>query len=338
MSVVLFGCGWQGLRHVKALEELSVNLDCIVDVNPEGVYNSLPYYPKGNIYDNADTCFSKHKPDIAIIATNSSSRLECIKKCVNYGIKKIFCEKPMATNLKDAAEIVKITEENNCLLAVNHLRRWSPNHLKMKSLIDSDVIGDIKHIYFQCGSTGLGNVVSHVIDNIRYYTDSEIKWVIGQIDDTGTINPRGSQYKDPGGWGMLKLINGTRVFIDTSEDTGVPHVFEMVGTYGRIVIEEMNNHWKVLSREDKGREEPLTRYPTPLFEVEIFNPLEWDVTKFTKNGLKELIFENKTSCSGNDGYRAIESLVAMHISDSQGCEKIRLPLVKNNKSFDVPWA
>jgi predicted dehydrogenase len=338
MGIVLFGCGWQGRRHVVALQQLSVKLDCIVDVNPDGVHRSLPDYQKENIYSDSDLCFANHHPEMAIIATNSSSRLDCVKKCVDHGIKKIFCEKPMATNLIDAAEMIKITKENDCLLAVNHLRRWSPNHLKMKSLIDSDVIGDIKHIYFQCGSTGLGNVVSHVIDNIRYYTDSDIEWVIGQIDATGTLNPRGSQYKDPGGWGMLKLMDGTRVFIDTCENTGVPHVFEMVGTYGRIVIEEMNNHWQVLSRSDKGREEPLTKYPTPLFGVEFFNPLEWDVTAFTKNGLKELIFENKTSCSGYDGYKAIECLIAMHLSDSRGGEKIKLPLVNNDMSFDVPWA
>ena len=38
MNAVIFGCGWQGMRHVKILKELSVNLECIVDINPDGVY------------------------------------------------------------------------------------------------------------------------------------------------------------------------------------------------------------------------------------------------------------------------------------------------------------
>ena len=49
MNAVIFGCGWQGLRYVKALNELDVNLDCIVDINPAAVSKSLPDFPKDNI-------------------------------------------------------------------------------------------------------------------------------------------------------------------------------------------------------------------------------------------------------------------------------------------------
>ena len=246
MNAVIFGCGWQGMRHVKILKELSVNLECIVDINPKGVYNSFPDFPKNNIYEDTDLCFKNHKPDVAIIATDSASRIDCVKKSVEYGVKKIFCEKPMATNLNDAATMIKITEENGCLLAINHLRRWSPNHIALKKLLDKGIIGTIKHIYFQSGSTGLGNVVSHIIDNIRFYTDSELEWVLGFLDKTGTPNIRGSHFNDPAGWGMILMKDGTRIFIDTFEDTGVPHVFEIVGTFGRVVIEEMNNHWHII--------------------------------------------------------------------------------------------
>ena len=80
MGIVLFGCGWQGRRHVVALQQLSVKLDCIVDVNPDGVHRSLPDYQKENIYSDSDLCFANHHPEMAIIATNSSSRLDCVKK------------------------------------------------------------------------------------------------------------------------------------------------------------------------------------------------------------------------------------------------------------------
>ena len=338
MNVVIFGCGWQGLRHVKALDELNINLECIVDINPKGVHNSLPDFPKDNVYKDADLCFKNHKPDVAIIATNSSSRLSCIKKCVEYGIKKIFCEKPMATNLNDADEMIRITEQNGCILAVNHLRRWSPNHLRLKAMLDNDAIGTIEHIYFQSGSTGLGNVGTHIVDNIRFYTGSEIDWVIGFLDETGTPNPRGSHYVDPGGWGMMMLKDGTRVFIDTCEDTGVPHVFEIVGTYGRVVIEEMNNHWQVLARSEKGRNLSLTKYPTPIEDVQLFNPVPWDVKEFTKIGLKELIFDEGTSCTGIDGLRAIEGIIAIHMSHQNDGRKVFLPLSQDLHGLDVPWA
>ena len=337
MNAVIFGCGWQGLRYVKALNELDVNLDCIVDINPAAVSKSLPNFPKNNIYENTDKCLKKHAPDIAIISTTSSARLGCLKKCIEYSVKKIYCEKPMATNLNDAMEMINITESSGCMLAVNHLRRWSPNHLKMKQMLIEGVIGQIRHIYFQSGSVGLGNVGSHIIDNIRFYTDSEIDWVSATLDKTGTPNIRGPQFTDPGGWGMM-MKDGTRVFIDTCEDTGVPHVFEIVGTYGRVVIEELNNNWHILAREQSDWKIPLTKIPIPIHEVDFIKTIPWDVGLLTKNGLKDLILNNKINCTGYDGYKAIEGIIAMHISDKNNSTKVILPLSDEYMNFDIPWA
>ena len=338
MNAVIFGCGWQGLRHVKALNDLGINLECIVDINPEAVSESLPYFTKDYIYENPDKCFRKHKLDIAIISTTSSARLGCVKKCVEIGIKKIFCEKPMATNLHDAEQMIKIMESSGCMLAVNHLRRYSPNHLKMKQLLKEGTIGKIRHIYFQSGSVGLGNVGSHIIDNIRFYTDSEIDWVCSALDKTGTKNIRGPQFIDPGGWGMMMMKDGTRIFIDTCEDTGVPHVFEIVGKYGRVVIEELNNNWQILAREKSDWDIPLTKIPTPIHKVDFIKTLPWDVGLLTKYGLKDLIFKNIINCTAYDGYKAIEGIIAMHLSDKNNSAKVNLPLGDEYLNFNIPWA
>lgn len=337
MKAVIIGLGWQGKRHYEALKELGVDLACVIDAKPDVVREKFLDIPP-ELISNSGKILEKYQPDVAIISTNASERLKIVQYCVEAGIKKIFCEKPMATNLNDAAEMIKITKSNGCMLAVNHLRRSNSNHLKMKKMLKEGVIGQIRHIYFQSGSAGLGNVGSHTIDNIRFYTDSEIHWVSGIIDRTGTPNVRGPQYNDPAGWGMIMMKDGTRVMIDTCEDTGVPLVLEIVGTYGRVVIEELNNNWQILAREKSDWKIPLTRYGTPLCELDFIKTIPWDVTLFTKNGLKDLIFNNKTNCDGYDGYKAIEGIIAMHISDKNDNSKVELPLIDENLNFDVPWA
>ena len=172
---------------------------------------------------------------------------------------------------------------------------------------------------------------------MRFYSRSEVSWVSGFLDETGTPNPRGAHYKDPGGWGMLMFKDGTRAFLDTCEDTGVPHVFEIVGTYGRVVIEEMNNHWQILARSEEDRKLPLTRYPTPIHRIRTFEPLPWDVKEFTKSGLRELIFENKSSCTGIDGFKALESIIAFHVSSKKKGDKVSLPLEKEFHTMNIPW-
>jgi len=338
MKAAIIGLGWQGMRHYQALKELGVELVCVVDMNPEAVAKRVPEYPADKIYTKVSEAFKAHPPDVVIIATHSAARIQSVRDAISAGVKKIFLEKPMATTYKDCLEMKQLAQKSGCLFVVNHLRRFSPNYHQLKQLIGNGVIGKIAHMYAQVGSVGLGNEGTHIIDKMRYFSDSEVAWVIGFLDQTGTPNPRGPQYKDPGGWGMMQFKNGTRAFIDTCEDTGVPSVLEIVGTYGRIIIEELNNNWTILARSEEDRKLPLTKLLTPIKPVMMFPTLPWDVKEFTKMGLKELIFQNKVTCSADDGCKAIESIIALHASHQQGGKKIDLPLPQEYHNLEVAWA
>lgn len=338
MKAAIIGLGWQGMRHYQALKELGVELVCVVDMDPEAVSKRVPEYPSQRIYTKVSDAFKAHQPDVVIIATHSAARIQSVRDTISAGVKKIFLEKPMATTYQDCLEIKRLAQQTGCLLAVNHLRRFSPNYHQLKQVIGHGVVGKIEHMYAQAGSVGLGNEGTHIIDKMRYLIDSDVAWVIGFLDQTGTPNPRGSQYKDPGGWGMMQFKDGTRAFIDTCEDTGVPPVLEIVGTYGRIVIEELNNHWTIFTRSEEDRKLPLTKLLTPVKAVEMFSTLPWDVKEFTKMGLKELIFQNKVTCSADDGCKAIEAIIALHASHRQGGKKIDLPLPKSCYTMEVAWA
>ena len=338
MNAALIGCGWQGKRHVQALQELGVELACMIDINPAAVKERFPEYPADRIYSNAVEALTKHNPDTVIVATNAAARMENVRHSIKAGMKKIFLEKPMATTLRDAREMVRLAKDAGCLLAVNHLRRWNPNYRHLKDSINSDVIGPVRHMYARTGSVGLGNEGTHIVDKMRQLIDSEVAWVSGILDRTGTPNPRGPQYKDPGGWGMMMFKNGARAFIDTSEDMCGPPVWEIVGTYGRVFVEELHNNWKILARKPEEREIPLTKVFTAVHPVPVFETVEWDVKEFTKFGLKELIFENRTSCSGEDGVKALEAIIGLHVSDREGGRRVDLPLSEEFDTLEVAWA
>ena len=338
MNAAVIGLGWQGMRHYQALKELGVELACVVDTDPDAVRKRVPEYPADRIYTRVSEALKAHRPQVVIIATHSAARIQNVREVIAAGVKKIFLEKPMATTYKDCLEMKGLADKHSCLLVVNHLRRFNPNYHKLKQLIKEGIIGTIEHMYAQTGCVGLGNEGTHIIDKMRYLTGSDISWVIGFLDTTGTPNPRGPQYKDPGGWGMMRFKDGTRAFIDTCEDTGVPSVLEIVGTYGRIIIEELNNNWTILARSAQDRRLPLTKIMTPLRSMPVFLTLPWDVKEFTKAGLKELIFENKADCSADDGCKAVEAIIALHASHQGGGIKIDLPLGQQHHALEVAWA
>ena len=68
---------------------------------------------------------------------------ENVKAAAKKG-KHILCEKPIATNLKDAKEMIKICKENKVKLQIGFNERFF-NHVKIvKRLIKENIIGEVK--------------------------------------------------------------------------------------------------------------------------------------------------------------------------------------------------
>ncbi|XP_043531881.1 uncharacterized protein zgc:154075 isoform X5 [Chiloscyllium plagiosum] len=58
----------------------------------------------------------------------------------------ILLEKPMAVTVDDCKEIVLVCKENNVILAVCHVLRYSPPILKVHELLCQGVIGEVVHL------------------------------------------------------------------------------------------------------------------------------------------------------------------------------------------------
>ena len=88
-----------------------------------------------------------------------------------------------------------------------------------------------------------------------FFLDSNPLSIVGNIDDTRTINPRGKQFKDPGGYGMINFKN-KKMFFDLSENTGLPYIFHIKSKNIEVKIDEINNHFELISRPTKMKKKP----------------------------------------------------------------------------------
>lgn len=95
--------------------------------------------------DDADLLINHPNIDAIYIATPPDSHHFYAMKVANAG--KICCiEKPMAPNFQACEEIVEAFEIKNLPLFVAYYRRSLPRFDKLKSLIDCQEIGEIRHI------------------------------------------------------------------------------------------------------------------------------------------------------------------------------------------------
>lgn len=326
-KAAIIGFGGMGQRHFRAYHDAGIEVVAIAEFDPDRVAAHAPGFRRDRVFADYRAMLDA-VPDLGLVSvvSNGPTHSAIAVDLMRRGVPRVLCEKPVATRLSDADRMIACAAQTGARLAVNHVRRWSADYARIKALIASGAIGRLRHVYFSCGSTGLGNFVSHAFDTMRWLFECEPVTVTAWIDETATPNPRGASFADPGGHGVVLFAAGQRGVFDASEDTGVQYVFNLVGEYGRIVIDELNQQWTVRRRSDDTRAAPLTRYGSAFVDVpyEVAEP--YDLVTLTGRAIAELAGDAPLSCSALDGRRALEMVVACHESHAAGHRPVALPL------------
>jgi predicted dehydrogenase/nucleoside-diphosphate-sugar epimerase len=144
--------------------------------------------------------------DAAIVALPHSLHAPVSIELLENGIH-ILCEKPIATNLREALSMIKASKMNNRILAIGHFRRFMPAVRLMKTLISHKALGQIVridceegYVYewpvesfsfwdpLQAGGGVLLDTGSHIIDLILWWLNWPEQVEIVKYDDDALSN------------------------------------------------------------------------------------------------------------------------------------------------------
>jgi predicted dehydrogenase len=94
-------------------------------------------------YNHADQLINDPEVNAVYVATPPNTHAEYAIRVMRAG-KPVYVEKPMAINEAECREMIKVSKETGQPLFVAYYRRALPYFVKIKELIDSKVIGDIR--------------------------------------------------------------------------------------------------------------------------------------------------------------------------------------------------
>lgn len=141
----IIGCG--AVTEVKSGPAFNkVKNSSLVAVMRRNAEKAKDYATRHNVptwYDDATKLINDPGVNAIYIATPPFSHEEYALEAIKAG-KPVYVEKPMTVNYAAAKRIAKAAEENNVKLSVAHYRRGQPFFNKIKELIDTKVIGDIR--------------------------------------------------------------------------------------------------------------------------------------------------------------------------------------------------
>ena len=107
-------------------------------------------------YDNTEQLINDPEVNAIYVATPPNSHAEYAIKAMRAG-KPVYVEKPMAKTYSECREMIQVSEETGVPLFVAYYRRALPLFLKVKEILEKEVLGKPLAV------------------NIRYYTQSSEK-------------------------------------------------------------------------------------------------------------------------------------------------------------------
>ncbi|MEI0487329.1 Gfo/Idh/MocA family oxidoreductase [Brachyspira intermedia] len=182
--------------------------------------------------------------DIVSICTPIEFHYDIAKKCIETGVKAIFCEKTLSYSIEEAKSILELSKKYNIVFAVNYILRWDNINKQIKKLIEENAIGKIYTIVGY-GATALHTSASHIIDLMLYFTNSEAEYVVGEKQTDFIREVHG--ISDHGGCGIIKFKSGAIGFIKAVSTSPFKYMLEMdiMGENGRIRLYNNGNSFEL---------------------------------------------------------------------------------------------
>ena len=145
VRIAVMGAGLIGRRHMEhILAEPKAALHSIIDPEP----NSRAFAQNRGVrwHPDLDAALRDGKPDGLIIATPNAMHVEHGLAAIEAGLP-VLVEKPLATDLIGAEQLVFAATKAGIPLAVGHHRRHNPLILKAKKLIEEGRLGRIISVH-----------------------------------------------------------------------------------------------------------------------------------------------------------------------------------------------
>ncbi|MBZ5681564.1 MAG: Gfo/Idh/MocA family oxidoreductase [Acidobacteriia bacterium] len=143
-NIAVVGCGYWGKNIVRNFYELGA-LRSICDLR-ESVLNELGTTYQVRTSPRVEEILSDPQVEGVAIAAPAAQHYDLVMRSLLAG-KHVLVEKPLALHLEDGQKLVMTARECQRLLMIGHILQYHPAILKLKELISSGELGQIKYIY-----------------------------------------------------------------------------------------------------------------------------------------------------------------------------------------------
>jgi UDP-N-acetyl-2-amino-2-deoxyglucuronate dehydrogenase len=234
---------------IAAIPDLEIVAGCDISESARTVFRDRwsVRWPNLRVYEDHREMFATERPELAAVVTPDHLHAEVVRAAVDAGVRGIFCEKPLATTLAEADAIIDAVRGAGVTMNVNYTRRWYPEFVEARRLVQAGELGPLSQIVVQMGGprSMLFRNHTHAIDLINFLADSEPVWVWAELErgfeayGTAYAGDGGNDpATEPGANYYIAYENGVRAYLTGMKDTvGLDTSVSLTGPAARLVVD-----------------------------------------------------------------------------------------------------
>jgi len=179
ISVGLVGAGYWGQKLLpKLLADPNAHVRAVCDLQPDHRSAVSERFAELAVTDDYETLLRDRQLNAVVIATPPASHYALARRALMAG-KHVWIEKPLALDVEEGRELVRLGEERGITLFVDHTFLYDSAVQKIRQLIVSNEIGGVRHLFLQRLNLGRIKRDSNVWWNSAPHDVSMILYLLG---------------------------------------------------------------------------------------------------------------------------------------------------------------
>ncbi len=304
------------------------------DTEPEARERFKARWDVPHVYEDYREMLEKEALDIVSICAYATERTEMVINTANAGVKGIWCEKAIATNLRDAVRMIQVCDEKRVATAVAHARRWDPRYIDAANRITRGDLGVpdsiVAHFHGSLLHSG-----THAFDVMRMFLGDVVEVSGGRLDlrrrsakgTSGYAEGKDIEIGDVGGYATLLFENGAIGTVHAFSKAYHLFYFDVFASHGAFQIGN-DIPTKAFTR---GAATAYTGFVVLYPEDVVVLPCDCDPVTDLLGTIQDGLPGRSTL---RDGMKALEIGLAIHASHYRDHCSVRLPL----EDYDITVA
>ena len=194
-NIALIGAGHWGKNHLRNLYHMGV-LNTVLEKSDKIIAQRKKDFP-GVLFVKEDRqVMDNENIRGVVIAAPAELHGRLTEKYLLAG-KDVLVEKPMALTVENGSKLIQTAEKKGCILMVGHILQYHPGVIKLKELIDSGELGQIRYIYSNRLNIGKLRVEENVLWSFAPHDISLILMLLNG-EEPERVDAHGGAYVKPG--------------------------------------------------------------------------------------------------------------------------------------------